>query len=960
MRKQISAIIRKELRNAFGSPLALIFLGTFLAAVMFIVFTLETFFVRNLADIRPMFTWMPILLIFLIAALTMRQWSEEQRSGTKELLLTLPVSHWALVLGKFFATLILVEIALLLTLGLPLTISLLGNLDWGPVLGGYIAAMLLSAAYIAIGLFVSSRTDNQIVALILTVLLGGVVYIVGTSAVTDFFSGTVSEILRALGTGSRFESILRGVLDLRDLVYYLSLTGVFLTLNVLSLDSVRWSEAQTGYRNKVFLTAGLITVNLLLLNVWLYPLGGLRIDMTQDREYSLSQPTQDLVENLTEPLEITAYISENNHPLLLPLVPRIRDMLAEYEISSNGNVTTRVIDPSADQEAEIEANQAYGIRPQPFQVSDRYEASVVNAYFDILIKYGDETAVLNFSDLIQVNQTPFGIDVGLRNLEYDLTSTIRRTVFGFQDLNSVLASLEQPATLTYYITSSTIPPELEPVNVTIANVAADIEAEGNGQFSFEIVDLNDPNSGVTAAQLQEQFGIQPFSLGLFSAETFYAHMLLDTGEEIQLLYPPDDGLDTTIRTQIEAGLKRAAPGFQKIIGVWSPRPQPQQNQFGQQVAPTLSDYNTVRSQLAQEYEVRNVSLATEIPADIDFLVVLAPRALTEGELFALDQYLLRGGKVLLGFSNWVLGVDEFTGQLALQVANVQQTAAWLAHHGIVVGRELVLDSQNQPFPVTTVRDVGGVQVQQIDALDYPFFVDVRPDGMANNPALTNLAAVTVSYAQPVQIDDAKNADRSLETLLSSTDQAWLSADPSVLPNFDQFPDTGFAPSSSFDQYPLAVTIEGQFDSYFADKEIPLNDAAVFEAQLNSGGQEIIEPAPVALSKLDNSAADGRLIVGGSATFVEDNLLNLSASLSGDTSLLNLQFVQNMADWAVEDLDLLEIRSRGSQSRVLIPLEEGGERFWEILNYTIALAALLIVYFAMRRSLRREVALPEHV
>ncbi|MEM9774425.1 MAG: Gldg family protein, partial [Chloroflexota bacterium] len=498
MIKQISAIIRKELRNAFGSPLALIFLGSFLAAVMFIVFTLETFFVRNLADIRPMFTWMPILLIFLIAALTMRQWSEEQRSGTKELLLTLPVNHWALVLGKFFATLILVEIALLLTLGLPLTINLLGDLDWGPVIGGYIAAMLLSAAYIAIGLFVSSRTDNQIVALILSVLLGGVVYVVGTAAVTDFFSGGMGEILRAIGTGSRFESILRGVLDLRDLVYYLTLTGVFLTLNVLSLDSARWSEAQTGYRNRVFLTAGLIIVNLLLLNVWLYPLGGLRIDMTQDREYSLSRPTQDLVENLTEPLEITAYISENNHPLLQPLIPRIRDMLAEYEIASNGNVTARVIDPSADQEAEIEANQAYGIRPQPFQVSDRYQSSVVNAYFDILIKYGDETAVINFSELIQVNQTPFGIDVGLRNLEYDLTSTIRRTVFGFQDLNSVLASLEQPATLTYYITSDTIPPELGPVNVTIADVAADIEAESNGRFSFEIVDLNDPNSGVTA------------------------------------------------------------------------------------------------------------------------------------------------------------------------------------------------------------------------------------------------------------------------------------------------------------------------------------------------------------------------------------------------------------------------------------------------------------------------------
>ncbi|MGH2593253.1 MAG: ABC transporter permease, partial [Anaerolineae bacterium] len=175
--KQILSITRKELDSYFSSPMALIFLGAFLAVTLFAFFWVDTFFARGIADVRPLFRGMPLLLIFLVAALTMRQWSEEQRSGTLETLLTLPVRPAQLALGKFLAVMTLVGVALALTLPLPLSVSNLGNLDWGPVVGGYLAALLLAAAYAAIGLFISSRTDNQIVALIATALLGGLFYL---------------------------------------------------------------------------------------------------------------------------------------------------------------------------------------------------------------------------------------------------------------------------------------------------------------------------------------------------------------------------------------------------------------------------------------------------------------------------------------------------------------------------------------------------------------------------------------------------------------------------------------------------------------------------------------------------------------------------------------------------------------------------------------------------------------
>ena len=205
--KQTLSITRKELNGYFGSPMALMYVGAFLAATLFSFFWVDTFFARGIADVRPLFRWMPMLMIFLVAALTMRQWSEEQRSGTLEVLMTLPVSPVQLVLGKFLAVMALITLSLALTIFLPITVSILGNLDWGPVFGGYLAAILLAGAYAAIGLFVSSRTDNQIVALISTVLVCGVLYLIGSSGVTDFVGDKVGGVLRAIGSGSRFESI---------------------------------------------------------------------------------------------------------------------------------------------------------------------------------------------------------------------------------------------------------------------------------------------------------------------------------------------------------------------------------------------------------------------------------------------------------------------------------------------------------------------------------------------------------------------------------------------------------------------------------------------------------------------------------------------------------------------------------------------------------------------------------
>ena len=229
MSKTLS-LARKELWSYFSSATALIFLGTYLLISLFTFFTLEKFFSRNIADIRPLFEWMPLLLIFLISTLTMKMWSDERRMGTVEFLLTLPIRTHELVLGKFIACMTLISLALFLTVGLAVTVGQLGNIDWGPVWGAYIASLLLAGAYTSIGLYISSKTDSQIISLITTALVCFILYVVGSDGFVGFFGNKSAEILKLFGSGSRFTSISRGVLDLRDIYYYLSIIAIYVLI----------------------------------------------------------------------------------------------------------------------------------------------------------------------------------------------------------------------------------------------------------------------------------------------------------------------------------------------------------------------------------------------------------------------------------------------------------------------------------------------------------------------------------------------------------------------------------------------------------------------------------------------------------------------------------------------------------------------------------------------------------
>lgn len=941
--KQAWVVARKELSAYFGSPMALIFVAAFLLVTLFAFFWVETFFARNIADVRPLFRWMPVLTIFLVAALTMRQWSEEQRAGTLEVLLTLPVRRVDLVLGKFLAVMLLVALALALTLFLPITVEILGNLDWGPVVGGYLAALLMASAYAAIGLFVSSRTDNQIVSLIVTMFVGGVFYLLGTSGVTGLVGDALGEILRAIGTGSRFESIERGVIDVHDLVYYVSLTALFLLLNVTSLDARRWSKGAhtAAYRRQVIITVILVAANLVALNTWLFSVGGLRADLTADREYSLSPVTKDLVRNLQEPLLIRGYFSEKTHPLLAPLAPNIRDMLREYEIAAGGKVQVEIVDPRDDEDLEVEANQAYGIRPTPFRIDGRYEASVINSYFDILIRYGDQHAVLGFSDLIEVEQRPGGqLDVRLRNLEYDLTRSIKKVVYGFQSIDTAFANIEEPIQLTAFITPESLPAGLEAVPQAVENVAQDLQTQSEGKFAFEIIDPDAQDSSVSRETLINNYGLYPISVSLFSPDSYYLHLVLQIGDEAQLLYPAGDLTEADIRAELEAAIKRAAPGFLKTVGLWLPQLAPVQDPFTGQMTQPISSWNLLQEQLWQDYTVKQVDLTTgRVPGDVDVLVVIAPQGMSDEERFAIDQHLMRGGALVVAAGNYILSPQQFGASLSIELV-ADGLKEMLDSYGVEVRDAMVMDPQNEPFPQAIPRQQGNIQILEIQELDFPFFVDIRQDGMSDeSDIVSSLAAVTLQWVSPLALDEEENAEREATVLLQSSDGSWLRTSTDVQPNPELYPEYGYAVEGEQEARPLAVAVRGSFESFFKERGSPFQATAA-----------VTETTEALLGTIESSPESSRLIVIGSAEFVDDAVLQISSRLSADRYLNNLQFVQNAVDWAVEDQDLLTIRSRGTSARLLKPLEQGEQSFWEILNYSVALVALVAI--AGVRQLRR--------
>ena len=239
----LSVVLRRELGAYFGTPVAYVFLIIFLLLSGTVTWFLGRFYDMNQADLRPFFAYHPILYLALIPALSMRMWAEERRSGTVESLFTLPISMGGAVVGKFLAAWIFIGVALLLTTTNWMSVAYLGEPDHGVIFAGYVGSFLMAGAYLAAGSLISAMTKNQVIAFVLSLVVCLALFLIGQAGMLEVFETFLPEAvvgwLSSLSLYTHFVAISKGVLDPRDLIFFLSLIALLLYANAVVIDQTK-------------------------------------------------------------------------------------------------------------------------------------------------------------------------------------------------------------------------------------------------------------------------------------------------------------------------------------------------------------------------------------------------------------------------------------------------------------------------------------------------------------------------------------------------------------------------------------------------------------------------------------------------------------------------------------------------------------------------------------------------
>ncbi len=402
------AIARRELAAYFATPLAYVFIIAFLAAAAVATFSFGGFMDRRQADLTPFFDFHPWLFLVLIPAVGMRLWAEERRSGTIELLMTLPVTPWQAVTGKFLAAWILIGANLVLTIPIWVTVNYLGDPDNGVIVASYLGSFLMAGALLAAASCVSALTGNQVIAFVFAVAISFLLMVTGLdlvlNAVTGWASRSFVDLLASFSFLTHFGDIARGVVDVGAIVFFALLTLLFLFIN---RQLVELGNAFTAA------TVGLAVVLFVALNaISTMVLGGARIDLTEGSIYTVSPSTKAVLASLEEPITLRLYLSSafaDEVPDVRIHADRVSELLRSYERLSDGKVRVEWIDP---QPFSPEEDKAIGYRLVGFNLSRAGE----QGYFGLVgTNSVDQIEVI---DVLAPTREAY--------LEYDLTRLVLR------------------------------------------------------------------------------------------------------------------------------------------------------------------------------------------------------------------------------------------------------------------------------------------------------------------------------------------------------------------------------------------------------------------------------------------------------------------------------------------------------------------------------------------------------
>ena len=404
--RNIWTIARKELRAYFDHPTAYILLVVFLVINFFFYF--RSVLLVGVASVRPMFDLLPWILLFFIPAVTMSALAEEKGHGTLEVILSHPISHYDLLFGKYLGNLLFVAIALGATAFVPLLLLLGGKPDFGVVVAQYVGSLLLAGAMVAVGMFASAATRNQITAFIIGTATLFVCMLLGAEVIQIGLPSWLAEPIGELGILPHFFNVARGVIDLRDVVYFVGVIAAFLSLAHWLLLRDRLNRSGPLYRNLrlgTLLVVGIAVVA----NLFGRHIPG-RLDLTAENLYTLSRGTKTILSDLDDLVTITLFVSKEL-PTQVTLTERdVNDVLRDFRRYGRGNV--QVLRKHPDQSTGVrEEAQSLGVQPVQFNVIRREELQLKQGWLGIAVQYADRHEAIPF--------------VGNpRNLEYQLATHV--------------------------------------------------------------------------------------------------------------------------------------------------------------------------------------------------------------------------------------------------------------------------------------------------------------------------------------------------------------------------------------------------------------------------------------------------------------------------------------------------------------------------------------------------------
>ncbi len=404
--RNIWTIARKELRAYFDHPTAYILLVVFLVINFFFYF--RSVLLVGVASVRPMFDLLPWILLFFIPAVTMSAFAEEKRHGTLEVILSHPINHYDLLFGKYLGNLLFVAIALGATAFVPLLLLLGGKPDFGVVVAQYVGSLLLAGAMVAVGMFASAATRNQITAFIIGTATLFVFMLLGAEVIQIGLPSWLAEPIGELGILPHFFNVARGVIDLRDVVYFVGVIAAFLSLAYWLLLRDRLNRSGPLYRNLrlgTLLVVGIAVVA----NLFGRHIPG-RLDLTAENLYTLSRGTKTILSDLDDLVTITLFVSKEL-PTQVTLTERdVNDVLRDFRRYGRGNV--QVLRKHPDQSTGVrEEAQSLGVQPVQFNVIRREELQLKRGWLGIAVQYADRHEAIPF--------------VGNpRNLEYQLATHV--------------------------------------------------------------------------------------------------------------------------------------------------------------------------------------------------------------------------------------------------------------------------------------------------------------------------------------------------------------------------------------------------------------------------------------------------------------------------------------------------------------------------------------------------------